>query len=102
MASLKKILYVIGLATNGDDTKYMSIKDISDHFSDESSDYKIIANRINSQICSHMNLFAVKRIGKRKYWKLNANGKNYLDKFKDFFDPNTDRMLFQPAKIEVI
>lgn len=101
MASLKKILYVIGLATNGDDTKYMSINDICEHFSDESSNHKVLANRINSQIGHHMNLFAVKRIGKRKFWKLNANGNNYLNKFKDVYDPNTDRMLFQPDRIEV-
>ena len=101
MASLKKIMYVIGSFTLDDENKYMSVKDISQHF-DEDCDYTTLCNRLRSQLINHKNIFAIKRVGGRIFWRLNANGKNYLNKFKDVYDPVTDRLLFQPDKIEVI
>ena len=100
MASLKKIIYVIGSLTLDDESKYMSVKDISQHF-DEDCDHNTLRDRIRSQLVNHRNIFAIKRIGGRTFWRLNANGKKYLNKFKDDYDSITDRMLFQPDKIEV-
>ena len=97
MASLKKIIYIIGEVTLGDDTKYMSIRDICTYFDDETNCY----SRISSQLYGHPNLFTSKKLGGRIFWKLNANGRNYLSKFKDSYDPITDKLLFQPDKIEV-
>lgn len=100
MPSLRKILYIIGTVTDGDDTKYMSVKDVCLHINDN-EDERVTINRVFSQVNAHKNLFATKRIGKNVLWRLNLNGKKYLNKFKDFYDPNTDRLLFQPDKIEV-
>lgn len=96
MASLKKILYIIGVATDGDESKFISIPDICTHFDEDN-----IYSRVSSQLNHHPNLFAKKIVGGRNFWKLNANGKNYLNKFKDSYDPVTDRFLFQVSKIEV-
>ena len=60
-----------------------------------------IYNRISSQITNHPNLFSKKMVWGRIFWKLNANGRNYLNKFKDSFDPINDKFLFEPDKIEV-
>jgi len=100
MVSLKRLLYIIGTVTGDDDTKYMSFNEICSYF-DENCDHSTLLSRVRSQVNAHKNLFAIKRIGRNIFWRLNANGKNYLNKFKDAYDPNTDRMLFQPEKIEV-
>lgn len=104
MVSLKKVIYVVGTATGNDDTKYMSYNDICTYFdiSEEGGDSVTLLNRVRSQVNAYKNLFAVKRIGRRRIlFKLNANGKRYFNKIKDFYDPITDRLLFQPDKIEV-
>lgn len=100
MPSLKKLLYIVGTVTGSDNISYMSIKDICSYL-DEDVDYNTIVNRVFSQINSHKNLFAIKRVGGRVLWRLNANGKKYLDKFKESYDPVTDKLLFQLDKIEV-
>ncbi len=96
MASLKKIVYIVGTVTSGDDSKYMTARDIGTHFDDEDN----ILNRVRSQI-QGCNLFAVKRIGGRNFWKLNKNGEKYFNNIKDSYDPVTDKLLFQADKIEV-
>jgi len=100
MISLKRIVYYIDEATSEKD-EYMSIKDICGYFSNEDCDHITMANRISSQIHSHRNMFAVKKVIGRNFWRLSANGYRYLNKFKDSYDPITDKILFQPDKIEV-
>ena len=101
MVSLKKLLYVVGTVTGDDDNKYMTFRDMCTHF-DECDVYETLLSRVRSQVNAHKNLFAVKRVGGRVFWKLNANGRNYLNKFKDSYDPINDRLLFKAENIEVL
>lgn len=101
MISLKRVVYFVDDATSDEDT-YMSIKDISTYFTDEDCDHKTVINRINSQIYNNRNLFTVKKIKGKVFWRLSANGYRYLNKFKDSYDPITDKLLFQPERIEVL
>lgn len=100
MISLKRLVYYIGDVTHDEET-YMSVKDMCNFFPDEGCDYQTIYNRIASQINGHRNMFAVKKDNGRNFWRLSANGYRYLNKFKDVYDPVTDKLLFQPEKIEV-
>ena len=109
MVSLKKLLYIVGTVTGNDDNKYMSFREMCSYF-DEGCDYKHLLSRVRSQVNSHENLFAIKRVGKRNVlWRLNANGKKYLDKFINSFDPVADidlnpskNQVFRPKRAEVI
>ena len=101
MPSLKKIIYIIGNMTAGDDNKYVSISEISSHI-DDGEDFKVTSNRVRSTMKRYNNLLAVRKVGGRYKWRLNANGKNYLSKFKDSFDPVTDMSVFEQKIAEVI
>ncbi len=100
MISLKRVVYYIDDATSGKD-EYMSVKDVSIYFVNEDCDHKTIINRINSQLYNNRNLFAVRKVKGKVFWRLSANGYRFLNKFKDSYDPNTDMVLFKQDKIEV-
>lgn len=112
MPSLKKIIYIIGNLTAGDDNKYVSISEISSHI-DDGEDLKVTIGRVRSTMKRYYNLLSSKKFDiipiptklHRKTitkWRLNANGKKYLNKFKDSFDPVTDMSVFEQKMVEVI
>lgn len=104
MVSLKKVIYIVGTVTGDDNNKYMSFNDICTYIDidQEGCDPVALNSRVRSQVNAYKNLFAVKRISNRRIlFRLNANGKRYFNKIKDFYDPINDRLLFQPERIEV-
>ena len=98
MPTLKKIIFIVGTVTSGDDTKYMTVRDVCSYLEGEDNCYA----RVISQIDGHKNLFAIKWVGKRKHWRLNANGRHYLDRFINFYDPISDKMISQSENINQI
>jgi len=101
MISLKRLVYYIAEATSEEEI-YMSINDMCRYFTEEDCDHITIVNRIKSQLNGHRNMFAIKRVKGRVFWRLSANGYRYLNKFKDAYDPINDKLLFQPDNIKVI
>ena len=102
MASLKKIIYIVGINTVNDDIKFMSMRQIADHLDDEEGDYAVRYNRVSSQISQFRKLFNLKRIGGRKFFRLSPQGTKFFNKIKDIYDPVLDKLLISPDKIEVI
>jgi hypothetical protein len=98
MASLNKIIYVLGEVLSDDISKYMSVNELSKYFSEEDNN----KNRIRNQLKGNFRFFSLKKVGKGVYYRLNGNGKNYYDRIKDVYDINTDTMLINPIRIELI
>jgi len=103
MPSLKKIIYTIGNLTAGDDDKYTTIREICIAIDDD-VDLRVTISRVSSTMKRYYNLLSKKGTGRGRtaYYKLSANGRNYLNKFRDSFDPVTDMSIFEQKIAEVI
>ncbi len=97
MVSLKQIVYYTDDATFEKNT-HISIKDLCLYFHDEGLDDNIVYRRIASQIAAYRNMFCIKKEKRRIFFRLSANGYRYLNKFRDTFDPVTDKMLIDTNK----
>lgn len=89
-------MYYIGEATTSKDNieekLYISMKELREYFYDESLDYKIVSNRIRSQMQHNSHLFLRKKEGGSVFFRLSAEGYKYLNKFKDDFNPITEKI----------
>lgn len=89
-------MYYLGEATiskdNIEEKLYISLKELSGYFYDESLDYRIIYKRMTSQMQHNSHLFLRKKEGKKAFFRLSAEGYKYLNKFKDDFNPITEKI----------